>query len=149
MDDDRATLLRRRIELYRETLRAGVAGKVAIGYLRQIDADEAELVQIRHSRENGMNARGLSADARPVRPLRKFLAELIDQFDALPVTDSRRASVAVRIRRVEIEIARRRHHQHTHYHHAPIRGPAAQPHHDRPRPGHNEVPVDTDEKKPS
>src|SRR5438874_9646628 len=61
MEDDRATLLRRRIELYRDTLRVGVAGKVAIGYLRQIESDEAELVQIRHSMETGLNARGLSA----------------------------------------------------------------------------------------
>src|SRR5437764_6259537 len=70
MEDDRATLLRRRIELYRDTLRAGVTGKVAIGYLRQIESDEAELVQIRHSKEESLHARGLSADARPPRPLR-------------------------------------------------------------------------------
>jgi hypothetical protein len=149
MEEDRATLLRRRIDLYRETLRAGVTGKVAIGYLRQIDSDEAELVQIRHSRETGMNARGLSADARPVRPLRKFLAELIDQFDALPVTDSRRASVAARIRRVEAEIARRRQHQHTHYHHTPVRGPSAHPNHDRSVPVHAQATADTERKKPS
>jgi hypothetical protein len=114
MEDDRATLLRRRIELYRETLRTGITGKIAIGYLRQIESDEAELVQIRHAEEEGLHARGLSVDARPPRPLRKFVADLIDQFDALPVTDSRRAAVAARIRRVEVEIARRRHHHHPH-----------------------------------
>lgn len=114
MDDERTNLLLRRIELYRNTLRAGVSGKVAIGYLRQIESDEAELVQIRHSKETGLNARGLSADSRPIRPLRKFLVELIDQFDALPVADKRRAAVAARIRRVEREIARRREHHHHH-----------------------------------
>lgn len=108
MDDDRVKLLCRRIELYRSTLRTGVSGKVAIGYLRQIESDEAELVQIRHSEETGLAARGLAVDERPMRSLGKYVAELVDQFDALGVADARRAAIAARIRRVETEIARRR-----------------------------------------
>lgn len=38
--------LRRRIELYRGYLKAGVAGSLAIEYLRQIAQDTAELTQI-------------------------------------------------------------------------------------------------------
>lgn len=108
MEEDRAKLLRRRIELYRGTLRTGVKGEVAIEYLRQIDSDEMELAQIRRSREPPLVARGISADDRPTRSLRHYVFELIDTFDALAVTDPRRAAVAARIRRVEAEIARRR-----------------------------------------
>ena len=75
MENDRATLLRRRIELYRDTLRAGVSGKIAIGYLRQIESDEAELVQIRHSEEEGLHARGLTVD-----PALYFKFDLIPDF---------------------------------------------------------------------
>jgi hypothetical protein len=48
MDDGRANLLLKRIKLYRNRLRAGITGKVAIEYLRQIESGEAELFQIRH-----------------------------------------------------------------------------------------------------
>lgn len=108
MEEARAELLRRRIGLYRATLRTGVRGEVAIEYLRQIESDEAELVQIRHAKEPPLTARGLAADDRPTRSLSHYVAELVDQFDALAVTDPRRAAVAARIRRVEAEIARRR-----------------------------------------
>ena len=150
MEEDRATLLRRRIDLYRETLRAGVSGKVAIGYLRQIESDEAELVQIRHTEEAALHARGLSVDARPPRPLRKFVAELIDQFDALPVTDSRRSTVAARIRSVEVEIARRRHHHHPPYHdHSTARASAVHPRHNRSKERPDGSMGDSEEKKPT
>jgi hypothetical protein len=108
MDQERAELLRRRIELYRGTLRAGIRGEVAIEYLRQIESDETELARLRQSEDTGLTSRGLAADERPVRSLRKYVAELVDQFDALAVSDPRRGAVAARIRRIEAEIARRR-----------------------------------------
>lgn len=147
MEDDRATLLRRRIDLYRETLRAGVSGKVAIGYLRQIESDEAELVQIRHTEEAALHARGLSVDARPPRPLRKFVAELIDQFDALPVTDSRRSTVAARIRSVEVEIARRRHHHPPYHDHSTAHGSAVHARHNGPSERSDGTTGDPDQNK--
>ena len=108
MDQERAELLCRRIELYRGTLRAGIRGDVAIEYLRQIESDETELARLRQGENTGLTSRGLAADERPVRSLRKYVAELVDQFDALAVSDPRRAAVAGRIRRIEAEIARRR-----------------------------------------
>ncbi len=44
--EDRATVLRRRIELYRNHLRRGVDAELAREYLRQIMAAEAELQRI-------------------------------------------------------------------------------------------------------
>jgi len=52
--DDRATLLRRRIDLYRSYLKDGVDAECAREYLRQIMADQAELERAneeRHSAE--------------------------------------------------------------------------------------------------
>ena len=46
MKEDRATLLRQRIALYRRYLREGVEGGLALEYLRQIAEDEAELNRI-------------------------------------------------------------------------------------------------------
>lgn len=109
MDDHRAELLQRRIALYRDTLRAGARGHVAIEYLRQIDSDQAELARITLAQETGLSMRGLSVDKRPPRSLAKYVTDLIHQFDALAVTDPRRGALASRIRRLEAEIARRRH----------------------------------------
>jgi len=44
--EDRATVLRRRIELYRNYLKRGVDAELAREYLRQIMAAEAELQRI-------------------------------------------------------------------------------------------------------
>jgi hypothetical protein len=44
--EERAELLRRRIELYRRYLRGGVDANLAEQYLRQIIEDEAELREI-------------------------------------------------------------------------------------------------------
>jgi hypothetical protein len=44
--DERAAILRRRIELYRRYLREGVDAWMAAEYLQQIVADEAELAEI-------------------------------------------------------------------------------------------------------
>lgn len=44
--EDRAAVLRRRIELYRNHLRRGVDAELALEYLRQIMAAEAELQRI-------------------------------------------------------------------------------------------------------
>jgi hypothetical protein len=106
--ETRAELLSRRIELYRDTLRAGARGHVAIEYLRQIENDEAELAKIMRAQDSPLSARGLSADLRPIRSLSRYVSELVHQFDALAVTDPQRGAVASRIRRVEKEIARRR-----------------------------------------
>ena len=46
MTEERAELLRRRLELYRRYLREGVDASLAEQYLRQIAEDEAELRQI-------------------------------------------------------------------------------------------------------
>lgn len=109
MDETREQLLQHRIELYRSTLRAGVKGHIAIGYLRQIEDDETELAQIRHAEYTELTARGLAGDDRPLRSLSHYVAELVDRFSHLPITDPRRAGLARRIRRIETEIARRRH----------------------------------------
>jgi hypothetical protein len=108
MDECRETLLNHRIELYRSTLRAGVKGHIAIEYLRQIEDDRAELARLRHAVDAELSARGLAADDRPLRSLSHYVAELVDRFSHLPITDPRRAGLARRIRRVEAEIARRR-----------------------------------------
>jgi hypothetical protein len=44
--DDRADLLRRRIELYRQYLRLGVAVGTAMTYLREIAVAEHELAEL-------------------------------------------------------------------------------------------------------
>jgi hypothetical protein len=44
--DDRVTILRRQVELYRRYLREGVDVTLATEYLRQITEDEAKLAQI-------------------------------------------------------------------------------------------------------
>jgi hypothetical protein len=44
--EDRASLLRRRIALYRRYLREGVDAMLAAEYLRQLGADEVELAVI-------------------------------------------------------------------------------------------------------
>jgi len=108
MDETREALLHHRIELYRSTLRTGVKGQTAIEYLRQIEDDQAELAQIRNANETHLTTRGLSVDDRPLRSLSHYVAELVDRFSRLPITDPRRAEVAARIRRVEAEITRRR-----------------------------------------
>ena len=48
--EERADMLRRRIALYRRYLREGVDAALAGQYLRQLQADEAELAAIEASR---------------------------------------------------------------------------------------------------
>lgn len=48
-------------------------------------------------------ARGLPG-ASPVRSLEQYLAELLSEFDSLPLTHRRRPDLARRIRSVEAEI---------------------------------------------
>lgn len=108
MTEKRAELLSQRIELYRDTLRAGARGQVAIEYLRQIENDQAELAELKRAEGSHLTTRGLSVDQRPIRSLSRYVTELVHQFDALAVTDPKRGALASRIRRVEREIARRR-----------------------------------------
>jgi hypothetical protein len=51
--EDRATVLRRRIELYRNYLKRGVDAELAREYLRQIMASEAELQRIARNGTGG------------------------------------------------------------------------------------------------
>lgn len=51
--EDRAIVLRRRIELYRSYLRQGADAERARDYLRQIIADEAELARIAEEGRTG------------------------------------------------------------------------------------------------
>lgn len=108
MTEKRAELLSQRIELHRDTLRAGARGHVAIAYLRQIENDHAELAELKRAEESHLKTRGRSVDQRPIRSLSRYVTELVHQFDALAVTDPKRGALASRIRRVEREIARRR-----------------------------------------
>ena len=58
--DSKSEALRRRLELYRGYLRDGVAGNLAIEYLRQIAEDTAELAKIelrKQQQEHSSNSR--------------------------------------------------------------------------------------------